>query len=210
MTEAIVFDFDGVIGNSMPRQCEAWERAIASFQDELSETQKETLLRNFWAGNAGDLMFNDTGLEGELKARLRKAKDRIWNEQQYHVQPIEGAVAAVKQLYADYLLAIATTGHRKYVLDCLERFQLMECFQLIIAREDVNQLKPAPDALLIIADFLSVPAHHITLIGDTQSDKGMAAAAGSRFIQLKADGRKSEAIQDASYADWPSLLQAIT
>lgn len=211
MIKAFILDFDGVIANSMPLQCQAWEAAMQSVVGELSSTQSNKLLSNFWAGYAGDHIFKDTGLREDLKAHLRETKDKIWRDNYTAIQPISGAIEAIQKIRLNYPVAIATTGERNYVHGLLERFKLTEYIEWVIAREDVTTLKPAPDALLLIANYWNLNPDELIVIGDSASDKGMAEAAGSQFILLNADGRHVSLCHDpiATYSDWPTLLASI-
>lgn len=201
-----MFDFDGVIADSMPMQEQAWKAAMRSPTVTLSNQQKATLLKNLHEGRAGQRIFADSGIDFDVQARLRLMKDSIWAEKRALVPPIHGAIAGIKRLCSIWPLAVATTSPRAYVEPFLEKFGILECFSCVVSGDEVPNLKPAPDAILIISDFLSLPPCNMLVIGDTISDMEMANAAGSRFFLFSSESLASRLRVENFFEDWKSMV----
>lgn len=207
---AIVFDFDGVIADSMPLQEVAWKEALASAKSPLFDAQREKVIANFWAGRSGSQIFEGTDIPDHLRRYLRKLKDLHWQKEQDSVPPMPGSVDALKSLKKIVPLCIATSSRRDYVQSTLYRYGMKDFFSSIVTDDDVDRSKPAPDALLKISAVLAVPPHTLVMIGDTRTDQEMATASGSRFILL--DTRtKSHGVSDPALArkSWEKLINEL-
>lgn len=208
---AFVLDFDGVLADSMPAQEQAWKEATRQVNSQLHEEQKRRLIRNLWAGYAGSRMFEGTQLTRSLQHQLREVKDEIWAERMDAVLPVKGAVDGVHQLGKLAPLTISTTAPRSYVESNLQKYGILNEFVLIVTDADVPNPKPAPDALLQIARFLSVEPRMLLMVGDTFTDQEMANRAGSQFALLRIH-ESPQMIPEGIviYTTWPALIQDIT
>jgi HAD superfamily hydrolase (TIGR01548 family) len=87
---------------------------------------------------------------------------------------------AIERLAERYDLAIFS-GRRKWEADLtLNRFARGIRFDPAIYADDVKNLKPAPDGLLLVKGLK--PGQAVWYIGDTVDDARAARAAGARFI----------------------------
>lgn len=208
---AIVFDFDGVIADSLPLQEAAWTKALDSATSSLSNAQREKVMANFWAGRSGIQVFEGTEIPDHLRQSLRNTKDFHWQKEQGSVPQMQGSVDALKSLKEVAPLCIATSSRRVYVESTLHRYGIKDFFTCIVAEDDVDRSKPAPDALLKISAVLGVPPRNLVMIGDTRTDREMANAAGSRFILLDTRKGNSHSSPDPEIArkSWATLLDEL-
>ena len=210
--QTVVFDFDGVIADSMPGQDlafrQAWEREGAA---ELTATALPVMLRNLWDGCAGFRIFERMGIDLQMQQRLRVSKDEIWRAQRAETPLMAGAVEGLRRLGRDRPLAIATSAHRDYVEALLFRDGIMAAFAVIVTDADVKRGKPAPDPLLEITAKLGVPTGAMLMVGDTITDVEMARAAGSGIAMLRADARYPAPPESVTvYGGWAELVRGVT
>ncbi|MCX8176053.1 MAG: HAD-IA family hydrolase, partial [Candidatus Bathyarchaeota archaeon] len=66
--------------------------------------------------------------------------------------------------------AIVTATPRVFLENELNRFNLKRYFDVIIAREDVKNFKPAPDAFLQATTLLKVKPYECVIVGDSPLD----------------------------------------
>lgn len=185
---AIVFDFDGVIANSMPMQERAWRQAIEHILGLNAGSILNQILYNLRSGRAGVKMFEGVAVSADKRTALRKEKDAIWDGIRYSV-PLLADVNQFLPVFAlRYLVAIATTAERGYVKCVLQRERLLEYFQHIITDRDVVTPKPAPDMLFELSKRLKLSINNMCMVGDTITDFEMCNAAGCEFILLSAEG----------------------
>jgi len=182
--KVIVFDFDGVIIDSMKTQEEAWKDAIYSVKDELESNQSNGVLNNFWLGKAGKDIFFGLNINPNIEMKLRSKKDEIWNKKKNTIKLFNGADSTLKKLSEHFILAIATTAHRKYVEEHLEKNDIRGLFSMILTNTDVKNPKPSPDLLNSIARTIQISMSSMIMIGDTENDALMAKQAECKFYMF--------------------------
>lgn len=124
------------------------------------------------------------GLPGDLVTRIWQIVD------DFEVAGMEGATLepgasiALSTLYQrGYAMAVLTNNARASALRALKDHNLQHYFQVVLCRDDVQRLKPAPDGLQAAARLLGNPKHLI-MIGDSWLDAAAAAATGAQFVAV--------------------------
>jgi phosphoglycolate phosphatase len=86
---------------------------------------------------------------------------------------------------AGWRTALWTNNAREITLAVLERFALLEGFDLVVTRDDMGALKPDPDGWRIIAGRFG--RCRAVVVGDSWVDGVAAAAAGVPFVAYRAN-----------------------
>ena len=119
-----------------------------------------------------------------------EAAQRIWRK----VEEIEaeglrqavlepGAAAAMAYLAERAALALLSNNTDAAVRENMTRLGLASYFQLIVGRDSVPHLKPAPDGFWqIMAAYPQIDRAHTVTVGDAANDAQGAAAAGIGFV----------------------------
>lgn len=81
-------------------------------------------------------------------------------------------------------LALLTNNARQSTLAALERFNLLQPFDLVLARDDIAALKPSPAGLELALERLA-PIGRIAMVGDATIDGIAANRAGVPFIAFR-------------------------
>ncbi|HET6351519.1 MAG TPA: HAD-IA family hydrolase [Coriobacteriia bacterium] len=196
--EAIVFDFDGVIANSMGMQEQAW-RVVTQDDPEL----QRRIVENLYAGRAGETMFDGTDLTDGRRDQLRRSKDTLWDAARSEVALMAGAASAIPRLGGKFPLGLATSADRPYVESLLQREGLISYFRVLMTNADVPNPKPAPDMLVAAASQLEVELRKVLMIGDTDADRQLAANAGTQFLRFGSARPDVAGVQSVS--GWPEL-----
>jgi len=111
-------------------------------------------------------------------------------------------------------LALLTNNARQAALAALERFNLLEPFELVLARDDVSALKPSPAGLHLAAGRLTCVGR-LAMVGDASIDGIAANRSGVPFIAFRpreADMDRRGIVRWATIqalADVPTLLSAL-
>lgn len=84
-----------------------------------------------------------------------------------------------------YTLGLVTTCMRKYLCILIEKLNIYDLFDCIIAREDVNNLKPSGDAYLKALNILNKNAEESLAIEDSR--RGIEAALSAKLKVVKVD-----------------------
>lgn len=162
----ILFDLDGTLIDSTDAIVETFHYTFDRYGLEKPDAQIVKSL----IGYPLDIMFGELGVE----------QSRVWDfvdtyKEEYRkistlkTELLPCAVEAVKIASEIATLAIVTTKTGKYSKVLMEHFDLMEYFDLLIGREDVD--KPKPDAQPILRALEHLPYDdEVWMIGDTKLD----------------------------------------
>jgi len=98
-----------------------------------------------------------------------------------HSTLMTGAVTTLQTLRTMKLLtAIVSRRRLRVINEELDKFKLRQYLDTIVGREDVTQVKPAPNALTLAAERLTVPIAQCLMVGDSPNDVKAGKAAGAK------------------------------
>lgn len=82
-------------------------------------------------------------------------------------------------------VALWTNNAREVATQALERFDLLRHFDLVVTRDEMGALKPAPDGWTVIARHFGTRATDAVVVGDSWVDGLAAAKAGVPFAAYR-------------------------
>jgi HAD superfamily hydrolase (TIGR01509 family) len=181
--EAILFDCDGTLADTMPAHYRAWltvtERHGLDFHEDrfyaLAGMPTPSIIRTL-AAEVG------LAIDAEHAAGVKEAS---FLEQLPHVRPIDPVVAVALRSRGRVPIAVVTGGHRHVCARILGQIGLAEVFDTIVASEDTSRHKPDPDPFLEAARRLGARPERCVVWED--SDLGIEAArrAGMEWIDVR-------------------------
>lgn len=194
--KAIIFDFNGVIVDDEPLHLELFRKVL--LEEGIFLTDEDY--------HEKYLGFDDRGCFTAAlcdNARTPDAADDafihelIERKAEYYRQAIQermllfpGIVDLVRRSAEAYPLAIASGALRGEIEFVLERGELRNCFQVIVAAEDVNECKPDPEGYLKALEQLNdalnaeIQAHECMVIEDSIAGIEAAKAAGMHCVAV--------------------------
>jgi beta-phosphoglucomutase-like phosphatase (HAD superfamily) len=156
---AVLFDFDGVIVNSEPLHFFAMQEALATEKIELTEDEYYRELIGFDDRGAFRDVYQRRGRPLDPKTLLAlitgKSERMMDLIRRRHFHALPGVEEFVRTLWRHVPLAICTGGLREEVEAMLEGVALRDCFQFIVAAEDVSVGKPDPQGYLLCVDQIN-------------------------------------------------------
>jgi HAD superfamily hydrolase (TIGR01509 family) len=177
---ALIFDFDGLILNT--------ERAVYLSWLELYQSYGHDLPLSQWVTTVGsadaDAAFSPGGNLEKLVADLNwesAAARRLARESELIAQ--EDALPGVRQVLQDgkrlgLTIALASSSGKPWVTSHLARLGLLQYFDCIHTREEVEQTKPDPALFLHALDCLGVQPDQAVVFEDSPNGIRAAQAAG--------------------------------
>ena len=182
--KALLFDLDGTLINSEKAFFESFKNVLnnnfnisITMQDykKYELEQNAMLLRKLRESN---LIITDVS-DKEIMSLIYKDY-----EKEFRKIILEGEATnnfnLLRQLKKlKYTLALVTTCRRYYLDILIKQLSLENLFDIIIAREDVKKLKPAPDAYLKTIKFLKLDEKYCLAVED--SKRGIDAAINSNL-----------------------------
>jgi HAD superfamily hydrolase (TIGR01509 family) len=177
---AYLFDCDGTIADSMPLHYRAWKKALAEWNCEYPEA-----LFYSWGGKpvreiiAG---LNEIyGLKMPIEA-VAERKESLYLEQLPQLKAIPEVLEHIEAQHGRIPFAVVSGSRRESVVGSLTVLHLLDKFDTIVAAEDYKNGKPAPDAFLLAAARLGVPAEDCLVFEDTALGIQAATAAGMASV----------------------------
>jgi beta-phosphoglucomutase len=156
---AVLFDFDGVIVNSEPLHLQAFVKTLEAEKIELTPEEYYRDLIGFDDRGAIQHVYQerDLPLEPKTLLRLMTRKSEVMMEliDQNHYKSLPGVEEFIRGLWRHYPLAICSGALKDEIEAMLEGIGLRDCFNIIVAAEDVTVGKPDPQGYLLTAKLVS-------------------------------------------------------
>jgi HAD superfamily hydrolase (TIGR01549 family) len=179
--DAVIFDFDGTLVDSLPAIYQANVDVLAELDVPFDEARYRASYVPDWR-----LMYTRLGVPPE---HLERAGTR-WRERYSSAVPavvFAGVREALARLSkAGYVMGLVTAGDRDMVEEQLVRLELREFIQVEVCGTDEVAHKPHPDPLLLALEGLGLRDRptDAAYVGDAPDDMRMARTVGSRAIGI--------------------------
>jgi HAD superfamily hydrolase (TIGR01509 family) len=183
VTEAVVFDLDGVIVDSE----QVWDDVREQYVRETGGTYTEAATRDMMGMSSVEwsrYMADELGVPGtpaEINAEIVQRMLARYGESP---PLIDGAVEAVRMAAARWPLAIASSSNPELIEVVLAAAGLRELFSVTVSSQDVPRGKPAPDVYLEAARRLGVAPQLCVAVEDSHNGIRSAKAAGMRVVAV--------------------------
>jgi HAD superfamily hydrolase (TIGR01509 family) len=183
VTEAVVFDLDGIIVDSE----HVWDEIRQQLAEERGGRWHERASRDMMGMSSPEwsrYMHDVIGLAEppeEINAEVVRRLEAVYREE---LPLIPGAVEAVERLAAGLPLGLASSSNRELIDLVLEVSGLARHFTATVSSEEVARGKPAPDVYLEAARRLEVRPERCTAIEDSEAGIRSAKAAGMRVLAV--------------------------
>ena len=166
MLKALIFDFDGVLVDSLPavyrcykklEEAGFFKRAIGDFE-EFKQWYSTDWLKTYRFLGVSDLRGAEEFFNRNIKELYKSASF------------CHGIEVLLDRLAEDYKLGIATNGDARLVRKKLEQKGLSKKIMAIVGTSSSEELKPAPQLILRCIAELCVKPEETVVIGDTPND----------------------------------------
>jgi HAD superfamily hydrolase (TIGR01509 family) len=183
VTEAVVFDLDGVLVDSE----HVWDEARRELAAERGGRWHEGASRDMMGMSSVEwsrYMRDEIGLGEPPEEISAEVVRRLEDFYRRELPLIEGSVEAVDRLAARWPLALATSSNRELIDLVLELSGLAPRFRVTVSSEEVPRGKPAPDVYLEAARRLGVVSERCAAVEDSENGIRSAKAAGMRVLAI--------------------------
>lgn len=212
MTEAVLFDFNGVLVDDEPQHFQSLQAVLADEGIALSREEYYADYLGYDDRMGFVAAFQRAGrtLTTEHLCRLVEAKSAAYQRLVAEsVQLVSGAPEFVRDAGKRFRLAIVSGALRREIELVLRRTNFAHRFETIIAAEDVARSKPDPAGYLAARDALArrrpLDAGTCVVIEDSLPGLAAARAAGMPCVML-ATSHPEQALRERGAAlVWHSL-----
>ena len=182
--DGLVFDCDGTLAHTMPAHFEAWQAIARKYGLSFPEDRFYA-----WGGVSATRILAMLSAEQRVVLDAEKVaheKEMLFLTDYLGGAPaIEPVVAIARAYHGRRPLAVATGGVRPVVERTLANLGLTGLFDALVASEDVQHPKPAPDTYLLAAERLGVDPRRCVAFEDTDTGLAAAAAAGMTTVDVR-------------------------
>lgn len=194
----VLFDMDGVLIDSNAAHFESWkvvaaEEGVVFPQEIFWRTYGMTsveIVRDFWEGGPRT---------PEQIDRIVDRKEEIFrNDIKKNVVPIPGAVEFVRYLSERGVkIAVGSSAPRANVDYILSWLGIRELFGGIVAGDEIENGKPAPDIYLAAAKKIGENAQNCVVVDDARSGVNAGKNAGATTIGFFSGGHSPDEYANA-------------
>jgi HAD superfamily hydrolase (TIGR01509 family) len=183
VTEAVVFDLDGVLLDTE----ELWDEARRRLAEERGARWPDDAQRAMMGMSSPEwsrYMHDVIGLSEppeEISTEVVRRLEALYRER---LPLVPGALDAVGRIGARWPLGIASSSNRPLIDLFLELTGTRELFRATVSSEEVERGKPAPDVYLEAARRLGVDPEGCAAIEDSENGIRSASAAGMRVVAI--------------------------
>mgnify|MGYP002780636155 FL=1 len=192
MFDAVIFDVDGTLVDSVDLHAEAWRRSFLRF----GKTVPYTSIRQ-QIGKGGDQLLPVFFSDDELR-EFGEAMENFRSDL-YKAEFLPQVRELFQRLRGDGIrLALASSAKGEELRSYKELTQIDDLVDEETSKDDVERSKPHPDIFEAALDRLGHPKpKEVIVIGDTPYDAEAARKAHLRSIGLLSGGFAEEELRDA-------------
>ena len=181
MTDAVVFDLDGVIVDSE----HVWDEVREELARERGGRWHPGAQRDMMGMSSTEwsrYMHDTIGLPEPPEEISAEVVRRLAARYREELPLVPGAAEAVRRLAATFPLGLASSSNREIIDLVLDLAGLAECFRATVSSEEVAHGKPAPDVYLEAAARLGVDPGACVAVEDSHNGIRSAKAAGMAVV----------------------------
>jgi HAD superfamily hydrolase (TIGR01509 family) len=182
--QALIFDCDGTLTDSMPVHYLSWRTTLAR-HGVVFEEERFYALGGMPTDKIIALLSAEQGIPLDALA-LAAEKEADFLQSLHLVEAIVPVIEVARAHHRRLKLAVASGGWRHVIERQLRQVGIIELFDTIVAAEDTERHKPEPDVFLEAARRLGVAPQDCRVYED--SDLGIEAArrAGMSWVDIRA------------------------
>ena len=155
MTEAVVFDLDGVLLQSE----EVWDAVRERYVREAGGRYDDEVQRAMMGMSAPEwsrYLHEEAGVQQDPEDINRDVVERMLEAYRRDLPLLPGAVEAVRRTAESFPLGLASSSNREIFEAALDLAGIADCFSATVSSEEVPRGKPAPDVYLEAARRLGI------------------------------------------------------
>ena len=208
MTEAVIFDFDGVVGDTMADNCTAWQQAFKAYDLSVNATEYYKL-EGMGRYQIAEYFIDKYGLDPAIKEAIVIAKELYYKNN--NTFKIFDGIAEIFSLLKNngVPIAVVTGASRARISEHFEERYTAQLSALITA-DDVVNTKPDPEPYLKAIARLNVSSANCIVVENAILGIRSAKAAGCKCFALETTLPKEELIlADEVFANHRDLLSRL-
>lgn len=178
--EAVLFDLDGTVVDTIPHILASFRHATAEVLG--SPLPDEVLLHHVGVPLARQMRyFTDDDVVAERLLEAYRVFNRATHDEMARLYP--NTLATLEAIAAHGLpMGIVTSKSRMMAERAITLFDLGRFFDVLVSADDTTAHKPDPEPVMMAAGLLGRSPSACVYVGDSPADVAAARAAGARAI----------------------------
>lgn len=199
MIKTVILDFDGTIGDTCSLIVKTMQQTLSALALPVSTAEKcaATIglpLRQCFV----HLLGNDSETATRCETKYRELF--AINNANYRVPVFPHVVETIKLLHDEGTeISIASSRSHRSLQAFLSDMELENYVRCVVASNDVEHAKPAPDMIMKILEETGCRACEAIMVGDTCFDIDMGRNAGTMTCGVTYGNGKPNDLKDADY-----------
>jgi beta-phosphoglucomutase len=216
MTEAVIFDMDGVLIDSGAHHRAAWRALLEELGEEPAHPEHWRLTIGRPSEEAVPLLLGRNVPEHEVWRLARRKRDLYVDLARGGIVTVAGVGRFIADLARSRVpRAVGTSASSFDVGRLLARTGLRRHFDVIVTADDVTLGKPNPEVYLLAATRLRVAPERCIVFEDSLVGVEAARSAGMRAIGITTTHTEDElrqagaerALADFEGIEWPAIVR---
>jgi HAD superfamily hydrolase (TIGR01509 family) len=168
MFEAVIFDWDGTLGDTRHVIVVSFQKALSEINCNVSDEYIERRIGIGAAETFRDIMRSaKTPFDEKTIQRLVERKCELEIELTDQVKLFPGAIELLDALHGQIKMGLASMNNSSVVSHLLKAKDLEKYFDAVLAAESVSHSKPNPEIFLKAADLLKVKPEGCVVVEDS-------------------------------------------
>lgn len=181
--EAVVFDVNGVLVDSMELHVSLTRELLAEVGAELSDAQLAEY-RGLAAADLFEAVRSDADADFDAAALAQRKLDAFAAAVD-DIPVMDGAAETVRTLAERYTIGVASNDQRRAVDAVLNRLGITDVVSAVVTIDDVPVGKPDPEVYRVAAARLAVEPTAAVAVDDSAVGVAAARAAGLRVVGFR-------------------------
>lgn len=187
--KAVLFDYDGVIMDSMEKNCLAWKLALAAYRIKLEKIDY-LVLEGLDPISIAIRLTEKSGFDQKIISAIVALKEKNFLSLG-KVKPFAGVYKMLRELKKrGVLLALVSGAQRKRIFDSTP-LVILNFFDVIVSSNDNIQPKPSPEPYLFALKKLSASPKDAIIVENSPLGIISANATGSYCIAISSTLQKN-------------------
>ncbi|MEF1289873.1 beta-phosphoglucomutase family hydrolase [Vibrio sp. M260118] len=183
--DALIFDMDGTLIDTMPAHLDAWQQTANQFGFPFTKEWLHSL-----GGMPSYKIVGEVNKMHRLDldpALVSRFKMEAFANMENHGEPIECTMQVFNQFIGKKKLAVGTGSQRDSAVRLLTKAGIIDHIDALVTASDVINHKPNPDTFLQAASALDVAEKNCIVFEDTKLGLQAAHAANMDCMMVEGD-----------------------
>lgn len=181
--QALIFDLDGTLADTMPAHYIAWKEALAPHGIDFPE-DKFYSCGGMSTLKIVQMLSTEQGKPAD-PLTVSNAKYEAFFKHLPGIKPIDAILDIARGHHGKLPMAVATGGRRHGAEKIIGHLGIGHLFDAMVTADDVQNHKPHPETFLRAAELLGVAAENCRAYEDAVPGLASARAAGMDVVDVR-------------------------